>query len=41
MKKSLLEKLSNQEASEEELANSIKELVDNAFKDYTEAVIKF
>jgi TRAP-type mannitol/chloroaromatic compound transport system substrate-binding protein len=41
VKKSLLEKLSNHQASEEELANTIKELVDNTFKEYTKDVINF
>jgi flagellar biosynthesis/type III secretory pathway chaperone len=35
VKKSLLEKLSDRQASEEELANTIKELVDNTFREYT------
>ena len=41
VKKSLLEKLSNHQASEEELANTIKELVDNTFKEYTKDVMNF
>ena len=35
VKKVLLEKLSNSQASEEELATQIKDLVDNTFKEYT------
>ncbi len=41
VKKSILEKISNQQASEEELAASIKELIDDTFKTYTQAVIDF
>jgi hypothetical protein len=41
VKKTLLEKISNQQATEEELAAQIKELVDNTFKEYTQAVMDF
>ncbi len=41
VKKVLLEKISNQQASEEELATQIKDLVDNTFKEYTKAVLDF
>jgi hypothetical protein len=41
VKKVILEKISNQQASEEELANEIKELVDNTFRDYTVAMMDF
>ena len=41
MKKTLLEKISNNQASEEELAVSIKELIDDTFKSFTQAVIDF
>ncbi len=41
VKKTLLEKISNQQASEEELAASIKELIDDTFKTYTKAVVDF
>ena len=41
VKKTLLEKISNQQASEEELAASIKEFIDDTFKNYTQAVMDF
>jgi hypothetical protein len=37
MKKKLLEKIASNQASEEELAGSIKELIDETFKTYTQA----
>ena len=41
IKKVLLDKISNQQATEEELASQIKELVDSTFKEYTQAVMDF
>ena len=41
VKKAILEKLSNTKASEEELAASIKELIDDAFKTYTQTIMDF
>jgi Asp-tRNA(Asn)/Glu-tRNA(Gln) amidotransferase B subunit len=41
VKKTILEKITNQQASEEELAASIKELIDETFKNNTQAVLDF